>query len=145
MRHLWIVLIALAAMSGVACTRPQSEDERARALAVRVLAGSLGYPRSSVLGVAAGEDAAEVRLSTEAPLEQVAPWMREALRLNGWELRSDATGRDGSITIYAEKGRRPLWITLRANVGAPGTTYTMMGAVVDSDTAAAAPPRDTVR
>jgi hypothetical protein len=28
------------------------------------------------------------------------------------------------------KGTRPLWVTLRPNVGAAGTTYTVIGAVV---------------
>ena len=137
MRRLLSALILAAVLGGVACRRPHADDQRARELAVKVLSGTLGYPGSAVVGVTAGEDAAEIRLSTPVAMETVAPWMRQTLQLNGWELRSDATQRDGSITIYAEKGRRPLWITLRANVGAPGTTYTMMGAVVESDSARA--------
>jgi hypothetical protein len=37
------------------------------------------------------------------------------------------------MTLYAQKGDRPLWITFRPNVGGPGTTYTMIGEIpVDS-------------
>ena len=70
-------------------------------------------------------------------MQTVATWYRELLRLNGWELRADAVLNDGSISIYADSGKRPLWITLRANVGAPGTTYTLIGAVPGRDTSTA--------
>jgi hypothetical protein len=54
--------------------------------------------------------------------------------LNQWTLQSDMTGNDGSVSIAAQRGKRPLWITLRPNVGGPGTTYTIIGAVVvDAD------------
>ena len=58
----------------------------------------------------------------------------EALRLNGWQVRTDQLMADGSIALYADSGRRPLWITLRATVGAPGTTYTLVGAILGADT-----------
>jgi len=64
----------------------------------------------------------------------VAAWFRQALKLNGWTLQSDLTGRDGTVTLYAEQAKRPLWITLKANVGGPGTTYTVIGGIVGGDT-----------
>jgi hypothetical protein len=65
----------------------------------------------------------------------VADWFRRSLTLNGWTLQSDLTSNDGSVTISATRGKRPLWITLRPNQGAPGTTYTMVGALVADSTA----------
>ena len=41
------------------------------------------------------------------------------------------------VCQYAEKHKRPLWLTLRANVGGAGTTYTLMGAVIEPDSAKA--------
>jgi hypothetical protein len=35
--------------------------------------------------------------------------------------------------MYAEHGQRPLWVTVRPNVGGPGSTYTMIGAIVAGD------------
>jgi hypothetical protein len=38
------------------------------------------------------------------------------------------------VTLIAQKGERPLWITLRPNVGAAGSTYTMISEI-PADTA----------
>src|SRR5258706_16146726 len=67
------------------------------------------------------------------PFKDVVEWYREALPLNGWEVQSDAVDESGAVIIYAEKAKQPLWITLRANVGSPGTTYRLMGGVVEPD------------
>jgi hypothetical protein len=55
------------------------------------------------------------------------------LRLNGWDLQNDAVMNDGSVAILAQQGARPLWITLKANSGGPGTIYTLMGAELPKD------------
>jgi len=55
-----------------------------------------------------------------------------ALEPLGFE--SDGRLPDGGITIYAEQGKRPLWITLHPTVGGPGTTYNLIGAQVVGDT-----------
>ena len=99
----------------------------------QALHGMLIYPRSTTVSMTAGEDAAQVTLSTADSVERVAGWFREVLRLNGWALQSDVTNRDRSIAIAATKGARPLWITLQPNVGAAGTTYSIIGAVVSGD------------
>lgn len=125
------VVFALALLA-VACERG-ADPEKARALAARVLQGSITYPQSSIVNISAGEDAAEVVLTTPAEVSAVAEWYRRALSLNGWELRSDQADRAGTVTMYADKGGRPLWLTLRANTGGPGTTYTMVGAIVEPD------------
>lgn len=112
--------------------RPDPRQDRA--FAARALRGVLAYPQSSVVNVSAGEEAAEVVFSTHAPMPQVAQWYRTNLPANGWEVRTDRVDRGGAVTIYAEKDKRPLWLTLRWNVGGPGTTYTMVGAVLEGDT-----------
>jgi len=126
---LFIVLALLAA----GCNRERSAED-VRALAARAFRGALAYPQSTLVNLSAGSDAAELTFSSPAAAADVAQWYRAALSLNGWEVRSDRTGRDGSIAMYAEQGDRPLWLTLRPNVGGPGSTYTMIGAVVAGDT-----------
>ncbi len=96
----------------------------------QALHGVLVYPQSLQIGMAAGEEAAQITLTTVDSIERVASWFRQALMLNRWTLQSDVTGNDGSVSIAALRGKRPLWITLRPNVGGPGTTYTIIGAVV---------------
>jgi len=129
---LLLVLFVLAA----GCDSDR-EARRARAVVGRALPDALGYPGSSIVSYAAGEDAAKIELTTPAPLQAVAAWYREALPLNGWEVQSDAADRSGAVTIYAEKQQRPLWLTLRPNVGGAGTTYTLMGGVIEPDSSKA--------
>jgi len=121
-----------------ACNRPKEPD--ARQLAARALRGTLAYPQSTIVSVSAGTDAAEVQLSSPVPVDRVAAWYREALPLNGWELKNEGKDKDGGVTIYAEKEGRPLWLTLRPNVGGAGTTYTLIGAIVDSTATPQVPP-----
>jgi hypothetical protein len=127
-RHLLLSFIFLAPIA--ACERRQEADPRA--MVQKAMRGVLVYPLSSEVGIAAGADAAQVTLATADSIGQVARWFRQALLANGWTLVSDATNPDGSISMSATQGKRPLWITLHPNVGAPGTTYTVIGAVVDS-------------
>jgi hypothetical protein len=83
--------------------------------------------------VARGSDAAKATFSAPAPVPVVATWYRQMLRLNGWELQSDAVMNDGSVAIFAQHGARPLWITLKTTAGGPGTTYTLIGAELPKD------------
>jgi hypothetical protein len=126
------ILCALAALSITACER--RHEAESRAMAVRVLQGVLVYPGSRVVSIASGADAAQVELSSTASPDAVATWYRQVLRLNGWALKSDGKLADGGITIYAEQGKRPLWITVHPAVGEPGTTYNLIGAQVVGDT-----------
>ncbi|HEY6853845.1 MAG TPA: hypothetical protein VI139_06340 [Gemmatimonadales bacterium] len=129
-RSLILGLLAVVAVAG--CEKRHAAESRA--MASRVLQGVLVFPRSQVVSVASGTDAAQVELSTEASLDAVAAWYRQTLRLNGWDLKSDGRLADGGVTIYAELGKRPLWITLHPTVGGPGTTYNLIGAQVVGDT-----------
>lgn len=124
------IFLVLAA----ACERRQEADPRA--MVQKAMQGVLVYPLSTEVGIAAGADAAQVTLSTADSIGPVARWFRQALLENGWTLVSDVTNPDGSIAMSATQGKRPLWITLHPNVGAPGTTYTVIGAVVPQDSTA---------
>lgn len=129
-----LMLLMLTAVA--ACNRPQPPDTQA--MLRKSLHGVLVYPRSTLLDVASGSDAAQVTLTTLDSVAVVASWFRQELNLNGWALQSDVTNGDGSIAIVAQKGSRPLWITLRPNVGGPGSTYTVIGAAVSGDSMAVA-------
>ncbi len=129
-------LLLLLLVAAAACNRPQPPDTRA--MLRKSLHGVLVYPRSTLVDAASGSDAAQVTLTTLDSVSVVASWFRSELNLNGWALQSDVTNGDGSIAIVAQKGSRPLWITLRSNVGGPGSTYTVIGAVVSGDSMAVA-------
>lgn len=140
---LLLVLIVVAA-----CNRPQPPDTRA--MLRKSLHGVLVYPRSTLVDASSGSDAAQVTLTTIDSVGVVATWFRSELSLNGWALQSDVTNGDGSIAITAQNGSRPLWITLRPNVGGPGSTYTVIGAVVEGDSVSVADsgasrPKDRAR
>src|SRR5688572_2520498 len=90
-----------ALLSLVACDRPKEPD--ARQMAARALRGTLSYPQSSIVKVSAGTDAAELQLASPAPADRIAAWYREALPLNGWELKNEGKDREGALSIYAEK------------------------------------------
>lgn len=125
--------LALFLVALVACERPPSAGEQARRQAARILRGTLAYPQSTVVSLAAGDDAAEATLSTPSSPEAVADWYRQVLRVNGWELKQDAPGAGGDVTIYAERAGRPLWITVRRAADGPGTLYTLIGAAIEGD------------
>ena len=126
--------LLLAACLCAGCKRPP-EQRPEREFAATVLHGVLAYPQSSVVGVTSGSDAAQATFSARAPVDSVATWYRRMLRLNGWELQNDAVMNDGSVTIFALQGKRPLWITLKATPF--GTTYTLIGTELPKDSAAA--------
>jgi len=131
MRRVIPIVLSLAVLA-TACNRDR-EARRARAVLGKALPQAMSFPGSSVIRFSAGEDAAQIELSTAASLKDVTAWYRETLPLNGWEVQSDQVDRSGAVMIYAEKTKQPLWITLRANVGGPGTTYILMGGVVEPD------------
>ncbi|MGH7606693.1 MAG: hypothetical protein ACREME_05085 [Gemmatimonadales bacterium] len=120
-----IVVSMLVVLAG--CERPD-EAARTRALAARALRGMLAYPQSTVLTIAAGDEAAQIVLTSSAPVRDIAGWYRKALALNGWELRSVREHND-SVTMYAEREGQPVWITLRPNAGGRGATYTLVGTI----------------
>jgi hypothetical protein len=126
-----ITLVLLAS-----CERA-GEGASDRALAAEALKAVLVYPGSAAVSAAAGQDAAQATFTTPHAVQVVAAWYRETLKLNGWRVKGDQLMPDGSLAIYAERGGRPLWITLQRNGGGPGTTYTLVGAIPTPDSSKA--------
>src|SRR6266487_1271072 len=115
----FIVVFALLA----ACERPGYNPDETRHRAGQALSDTLAYPRSSMLSV-----------SSPDSVTTVATWFLKALPLNHWDVKRNVSDRSGTVTIYAEQNKRPLWLTLRPNVGGPGTTYTMIGVIPTDST-----------
>ncbi|MGH7537244.1 MAG: hypothetical protein ACREMF_01300 [Gemmatimonadales bacterium] len=120
------LLVAIAVSAS--CERRRGPDPQS--MVRKTLHGVLVYPQSVTIDVAAGEEAAQVTLTSKDPPERVARWFRQSLSLNGWTVESDLTNRDGSIAIVAIKGEQPLWLSLRPTEGGEGTTYLVIGADV---------------
>lgn len=121
--HFVVALVLLAA-----CDRP-GDPARDREAVGRALSGTLAYPQSSPVTVAAGEEAAQLTMTSPDSVPVIVAWFRKSLPLNGWVIERETAGTGGAVTLYAQKGERPLWITLRPNVGAPGATYTMISEI----------------
>ena len=88
-----------------------------------------------MVSVSAGDEAAQLVMSSPDSVRVIATWFVQTLELNKWDVQRTITDRSGTVTIYAEQEKRPLWLTLRPNVGGPGTTYTMIGVI----------PKDSVK
>jgi hypothetical protein len=116
-----------------ACERPGSVQET-RQRTSQALSGALAYPRSSPVTASAGEEAAQLVMTSPDSVTVVARWFLEALPLNHWDVKRTVSDRSGTVTIYAEQGKRPLWLTLRPSAGGPGTTYTMIGVIPTDST-----------
>lgn len=114
-----------------ACERPSERSAQDREVVARVLHGTLAYPGSAVVNFGAGEDAAELVLTTPASPADVVRWYREVLQAQKWNLRSEAHDREGTVTVYAERSGRPLWI--RVSPAGSGTRYVLIGAEVRGD------------
>jgi hypothetical protein len=121
-------LIALIAGLG-ACNRPKDDPQP---MIEKTMKDLLAYPRSSVVSMSASADAAQLSFSSPDSADRVARWYREYLGLNHWELQNDQHAPDGSISIYAQQGKRPIWIALHPNVGGPGSNYTVISGIPDT-------------
>jgi len=82
-----------------------------------------------MVSVSAGEEAAQLVMSSPDSVTVVSKWFLRTLAMNNWEVKRTLSDANGTVTIYAEQNKRPLWLTLRPNVGGPGTTYTMIGVI----------------
>ena len=126
-------VLVLICATLLACDRPGS-PEQTRRLAGQALQGTLAYPRSTMVSVSAGEEAAQLVMSSPDSVQVVARWFVRTLGLNNWDVKRNIADANGTVTIYAEQQKRPLWLTLRPNVGGPGTTYTMIGVIPTDST-----------
>jgi hypothetical protein len=141
MNRLRLVLMIASGLALFACDRGHPADDRK--LIGQALNGVLVYPGSAITSMSAGDSVGEVSLSTPIDPDTVADWFRGMLRLNHWDLQADSRQRDGSIAMYAEHAKQPLWITIKAATGGPGTTYTVVGAIVSGTDSGAFPSTDS--
>lgn len=128
----FILLLAAAALAAPGCGRAD-RGAADRQFAGRVLKGAIAYPGSQLLSLATGEDVAELQLLAPDDQEKVAAWFRQALVLNHWQLERDARNPDGSVVIFAQRDKRPIWITVQRTTPGAGTPYAMIGAIVEGD------------
>src|SRR2546422_10926739 len=87
------LLALLALLAG--CERPGENRAQTRRLAGKALSGTLAYPRSTLVSVSAGEEAAQLLLSSPASMEEVGDRFLRALRLDGWGGRRSGRGGEG--------------------------------------------------
>ena len=105
------ILVALFAVA--ACERSGPSPAQTRANASRALRYSVAYPQSSVVTLSTGTEAAEMVLTSPAPIDTIVAWYRLVLPLNKWTIKTNSTDRAGNVTMYAERDKMPLWITLQ--------------------------------
>lgn len=122
----------LLLMTTIALTACERRVPVSRHTIAQSLKGVLVYPRSSLVDMASGDSAGQLTLSSPDGPDTVATWFRQNLILNHWDLQNDARQPDGSILIYAERSTQPLWISIHAATGGPGTTFTVTGAITGS-------------
>ena len=115
------------------CDRPGGVQET-RQRTSQALSGALAYPRSTPVSASAGAEAAQLVMSSPDSITVVARWFLDALPRNHWDVKRTVSDPAGTVTIYAEQNKRPLWLTLRPNVGGAGTTYTMIGVIPTDST-----------
>src|SRR6267378_3890911 len=82
-----LVLVCAALL---ACERPGS-PEQTRRLAGQALQGTLAYPRSTIVGISAGEEAAQLVLSSPDSVQVIAKWFVKALGMNNWDIKRNIT------------------------------------------------------
>lgn len=128
-RALPIVCVIALVTGPSACDRPKDDP---RPVLAEALKGLLAYPHSTLINMTAGADAGQADLTSVDSVEQVARWFRDFLRQNNWEVQNDQRASDGSISLYAQQGKRPIWITMHPKVGGPGTSYTVISGIPDT-------------
>jgi hypothetical protein len=74
-------------------------------------------------------------VAVPVPADSVARFYRRVLADRFWDLRGDATDRDGQITLYARSPEgRPMWIIVRP-AGASRANVSVVATAVDSSAA----------
>jgi hypothetical protein len=98
-----------------------------------IFAGLPLLPGSRMAGGSA--NAAEAVVAVPVPADSVARFYRRVLADRFWDLRGDATDRDGQITLYARSPEgRPMWIIVRP-AGASRANVSVVATAVDSSAA----------
>jgi hypothetical protein len=127
------LLLAVLLGASAACERPSERVRDEQEMVGRVLRGTPAYPASTPVSYGAGDEAAEIALTTPASPEVVTAWYRESLPAHGWIVLRQSRDRSGAVTLYAEREQRPLWVRLSPS-GTGGTAYTLVGVALKGDT-----------
>src|SRR5437762_8910321 len=120
-------LLVLFAVAVAACERRGPNPAESRAHAALALRNVLAYPQSSVVSVSSGNEAAEMMLSSPAPVDVIVQWYREFLPLNKWTIKTNSRARAATVSIHVERDARTLWHTFRPNLRAGRTIYGLPG------------------
>ena len=100
-------------------------------------------PAAEVIGRSGGPDALQITFRSQMNPQGLANYYRTTLSRNEWNLVSDTRGRDGVVTLYAERSGPPLWVTIRADSASEGSILTLSGAVIGKDSTPASTIPDT--
>ena len=98
-------------------------------------------PLATVIGRSGGPDALQITFRSTLPPDQIATFYRETFNSGEWTLANDATSPDGTVSLYAERQGRPLWVTIMKDPNSSGTLLTVGGALIQKDSAASATGR----
>jgi hypothetical protein len=130
--HLALVVVALGA-----CRPDASRQMASTAAALPFLPVP---PQAEVMSRAGTPEALQITFRSKSTPGEVLNYYRVILPSSGWSLESDAEDAVGAAALYALKDGHPMWIRISQSPGMPGTIVEVSGAVVVSDSAAAAAP-----
>jgi hypothetical protein len=128
--HLALIVLALAA-----CRPDTSRQVASTGAALPFLPFP---PQAEVVSRAGSADAVQITFRSKSTPTQVLNYYRVILAQSGWSLEGDAVDAVGAAALYALKDGHPMWIRISQTPGMPGTIVEISGAVVVSDSAAAA-------
>ncbi|MEP6573580.1 MAG: hypothetical protein ABJD11_12820 [Gemmatimonadota bacterium] len=117
-------LAAVVLAGTVACGR-----EPVKVAKVSDVLPNLPIPQDAkVISRAGSEDALQIVFTTEATPDQMSAFYRTTFTRPPWHLVSDQKTADGALTLYAESGGPPMWVTIRSTAGESGSTVELSGA-----------------
>jgi hypothetical protein len=118
--------VAVVVLTGFAACSP----EPAKTAKAADVFPSLPVPADAeVVSRAGSEEALQIVLRSQQSPDDIALYYRSIFTHAPWHLVSDQQSPDGSLTMYAESGGPPMWVTIRKAVGTNGTTIEISGAV----------------
>ena len=89
-------------------------------------------PGGRIVARGGGADATELTIQSPGSIDAVSGYFREYLSQEPWRLVSDSKDRSGTVVLYGESAKRPMWIRLRSIDGGVETILT--GGVPGYDT-----------
>jgi len=128
MRYYCRTLIALAL---VACS---PDAPKQIATVGEALPGLPLPPEARVVARGGSPDALQITFQSGWSADSLINLYRAVLSNAPWELQNDVLDSEGARVLYATRQGPPIWVRIKGNVGAPGSTIQIMGAAVTSTT-----------